>query len=47
VRRDNECETVLKGNNDDGWRFDGVVFWLWIRQDGDTVEWWGEWSILR
>jgi hypothetical protein len=39
MRRDNEYETVVKGNNGGGWRFDGVVLWLWIRQDGDTVKW--------
>jgi hypothetical protein len=40
--RDDEHETTAKGNNGDEWSFDGVMLWLGRRQNGDTVEWWGE-----
>jgi hypothetical protein len=39
--------TTVKGNNGDEWSFDGVMLWLGRRQNGDTVEWWGEWPRLR
>jgi hypothetical protein len=42
VRKNEECETMMKGNNDGGWSSDGVVLWLGMRQDGVTVEWWEE-----
>jgi hypothetical protein len=29
---------MVKGNNDSGWSFDGVVLWLVRRQNGDVVE---------
>jgi hypothetical protein len=47
MRRDNEHETMVKGNNDGRWRSDGVMLWLGRRQNRDVVEWWGEWVILR
>ncbi len=47
VRRDNECGTAVKGNDSDGWSSDGLVLWLERRQNGDVIEWWGEWSRLR
>jgi hypothetical protein len=28
VRRDNKCETAVKGNDGGGWSSDGVVLWL-------------------
>jgi hypothetical protein len=42
VRRDDMCETMVKGNDGGGWSSDGVVLWLGRRQNGDVVEWWGE-----
>jgi hypothetical protein len=42
VRRDNEHETTVKGNDNDEWSSDGVVLWLGRRQNKDVVEWWGE-----
>jgi hypothetical protein len=42
VRRDDGCETTVKGNDGGGWSFDGVVLWLERRQNGDVVEWWGD-----
>jgi hypothetical protein len=47
VRRDDRHEMAVKGNDDDGWCFDGVVLWLDRRQNGDVVEWWGESPRLR
>jgi hypothetical protein len=38
---------MVKGNDDGGWSFDSVVLWLVRRQNGDAVEWWGEWPRLR
>jgi hypothetical protein len=38
VRRDDESETVVKGNNVGGWIFDGMVLWLRRRQNGDAIE---------
>jgi hypothetical protein len=46
VRRQNEHEPAVKGNDGGGWSFDGVVLWLARRQNGDLVEWWGERSRL-
>jgi hypothetical protein len=40
VQRDDEHETVVKGDNNNGWSSDGVVLWLGRRQNGDVVEWW-------
>jgi hypothetical protein len=45
--RDDSRETTIKGNDNDGWSFDGVLLWLERRQNRDTVEWWGEWARLR
>jgi hypothetical protein len=42
MRRDDECEKVMKGNNGGEWSFDGVVLWLGRKRDGDAIEWWGE-----
>jgi hypothetical protein len=42
VRRDDECETAVKGNDDGEWSSDGVVLWLGRRKNGDMVKWWGE-----
>jgi hypothetical protein len=42
VGRDDGHVTAVKGNNNDEWNFDGVVLWLGRRQNGDTIEWWGE-----
>jgi hypothetical protein len=47
MRRDDECGTMVKGNDDGGWSFDCVVLWLGKRQNGDVVEWWGKWLRLR
>jgi hypothetical protein len=47
VRRDDGRETTVKGNNGSGWSFDGVVFWLGGRQNGDAIEWWEEWMGVR
>jgi hypothetical protein len=38
VRRANERETTVKGNNVDRWIFDGVVLWLRRRQNRDVIE---------
>jgi hypothetical protein len=47
VWRDDGHETVMKGNDSDDWSSDGVVLWLGRSQNGDVVEWWGEWQRLR
>jgi hypothetical protein len=47
VRRDDGCETAVKGNDDNGWSSDGMMLWLGRRQNGDAVEWLGEWSRWR
>jgi hypothetical protein len=38
VRRDDERETMVKGNDVDEWISDGVVLWLIWRQNGDVIE---------
>jgi hypothetical protein len=38
VRRADERETAVKGNNAGRWIFDGVVLWLRRRQNGDVIE---------
>jgi hypothetical protein len=38
---------AVKGNDSGGWSSDGVVLWLMMRQNGDAVEWWEEWPMLR
>jgi hypothetical protein len=38
---------MVKGNDGDGWSFDGVLLWLERRQNGSMVEWWREWPRLR
>jgi hypothetical protein len=40
VRRGDGRGTVMKWNNGGGWSSDGVVLWLWMRQNGDAVESW-------
>jgi hypothetical protein len=47
VRRDNGHEIAVKGNDDDGWSFDGVMLWLGRKQNGYAVEWWEEWPKLK
>jgi hypothetical protein len=47
VQMDDGCEVAVKGNNGGGWSYDSMVLWLGRRQNGDTVEWWGEWPRLR
>jgi hypothetical protein len=47
MRRDDGRGTTVKENDDSGWSSDGVVFWLGRRQNGDTIDWWGEWPMLR
>jgi hypothetical protein len=42
VKRGGGCETAVKGNDSGGWSSDGVVFWLGMRQNEDTIEWWRE-----
>jgi hypothetical protein len=42
MRRDDGRGTTVKENDDIGWSSDGVVFWLGRRQNGDTIDWWGE-----
>jgi hypothetical protein len=42
VQRDDERGMAVKGNNSDGSSSGGVVLWLVKRQNGDTVDWWGE-----
>jgi hypothetical protein len=43
------CERgmTVKENNGGGWNSDDVVLWLGRRQNGDMIEWWGEWARLR
>jgi hypothetical protein len=33
---------VVKGNDNGGWSFDGMVLWLGRRQNRDVFECWGE-----
>jgi hypothetical protein len=47
VRRDDKHGTTVKENDGAVWSSDGIVLWLVRRQNGDTVEWWGEWPKLR
>jgi hypothetical protein len=37
----------MKGNDNGGWIFDGVVLCLGKMQNGDAIECWGEWSRLK
>jgi hypothetical protein len=39
VRRDDGCEMTVKENDGDEWSSDGMVIWLGMRQNRDTVEW--------
>jgi hypothetical protein len=47
VQREDRHRMTLKGNNGSELGSDGVVLWLGMRQNGDTIEWWGEWPRLR
>jgi hypothetical protein len=47
VRTDDGHEIAVKGNDGGGWSIDGAVLWLGGMQDGDVVQWWGEWPRLR
>jgi hypothetical protein len=47
MRRDDRRETTMKENHNGRWSSDDVVHWLQRRQNGDAVEWWGEWPRLR
>jgi hypothetical protein len=47
VQRDDNCGTVVKGNDDGGWSFNDVLLYLERRQNKDVVEWWEESSRLR
>jgi hypothetical protein len=47
VWRDDRRETTVKGNDGGRWSSDDMMLWLQRKQNGDTVEWWGEWSMLR
>jgi hypothetical protein len=38
VWRDDGHGTTVKGNDDSGWSFDGVVLWIVRRQNGDAIE---------
>jgi hypothetical protein len=38
VQMDDRCETMVKENDDGGWSSDGVVLWLGMRQNRDTVK---------
>jgi hypothetical protein len=44
VRRDDGHGMVVKVNGCGRWSSDGVVLWRVRRQNGDAVEWWGEWQ---
>jgi hypothetical protein len=46
VRRDDGCRPTVKGNDNDGWSFDGVVLRVWGRKNEMEGEWWGEWVRL-
>jgi hypothetical protein len=39
MQRDDGCGMTVKANDNDGWSSDGVVLWLDMRQNRDTVEW--------
>jgi hypothetical protein len=47
VQKDDERGTAVKWNDDVGWSSDDVVLWLLRKQNGNMVEWWGEWSSLK
>jgi hypothetical protein len=47
MRRDDEHDTAMKENDAGGWCSIDMVLWLGRRQNGDVVEWWGEWLRLR
>jgi hypothetical protein len=39
VRRDDGRKTTVKVNYGGRWSSDGVLLWLWRRQNRDIVEW--------
>jgi hypothetical protein len=45
--RDDGHGTTVKENDNIGWSSDGMMLWIGRRQNGDTVEWWREWQMLR
>jgi hypothetical protein len=47
ARRDDGCETAVKGNDDGGWSSDSLVLRLGRRQNRDAVECWGVWSRIK
>jgi hypothetical protein len=47
IWRDDGRGMAVKGNDDGGWSSDGVMLYLGRRQNGDAVEWCGEWPRLR
>jgi hypothetical protein len=47
LRRDDRRETFVKENDSGEWSSDVMVLWLGMRQNGDVIEWWGEWTRLR
>jgi hypothetical protein len=47
VRRDNGRGMAVKGNDGGGWSSDGMILWLGRWQNGDAIEWSGEWPRLR
>jgi hypothetical protein len=47
ARKDDGRGTAMKENDNDGWSSDCVVLWLGKRQNGDIVERWGEWAMLK
>jgi hypothetical protein len=46
VRRGDVHRTTVEGNDDSRWNSDGVVLLLGRRENGEAVEWWGEWPRL-
>jgi hypothetical protein len=46
ARKDDVCGTAMKGNDNDWWSSNCVVL-LGKRQNGDVVERWGEWAMLK
>jgi hypothetical protein len=47
VQKDDRHGTTVKRNDIGRWSSDDMLLWLERRQNGDVIEWWGEWSRLR
>jgi hypothetical protein len=47
VWRDDGHGMTVKGNDGGEWSSNNMVVWLGRRQNGDVVEWSGEWLRLR